>query len=172
MNTVHTAQILQSPPDHAIFHERGQPLSVAALSHSQATGWCCGGNTADCRLFGWQDISSSGLATKTLIFFYLGTNNAIKWQINQTTVNTNVHFTVDAIMYMYVNNLTGRDARYTMCEVEMITCTPNLASYMGPKRVVMKFDNLLCVIVRRCEQHAYYKLTNKRPTDTSFIDKK
>ena len=38
MNTVHTAWILQSPPDHAIFHERGQPLSVAALGHSQAAG--------------------------------------------------------------------------------------------------------------------------------------
>ena len=68
---------------------------------------------ADCRLFGWQDISSSGLATKTLNFFYLRTNNATKWQI-KTTVYTNVHFTVDAIMYMYVNNLTGGDSRYTM----------------------------------------------------------
>ena len=27
-DTVHTAQILQSPPDPAIFHERGQPLSA------------------------------------------------------------------------------------------------------------------------------------------------
>ena len=33
-----------------------------------------------------------------------------------------------------------------------------------------KFDKLLSVIVRRCEQHVYYKLTNKRTTDTLFID--
>ena len=26
-------------------------------------------------------------------------------------------------------------------------------------------------VVQRCEQHVYYKLTNKRPTNTSFIDK-
>ena len=31
--------------------------------------WSAGEHTADCRSFGWQDISSSGLATKTLIFF-------------------------------------------------------------------------------------------------------
>ena len=30
--TVHTARILQSPPDPAIFNERGQPLSIVALS--------------------------------------------------------------------------------------------------------------------------------------------
>ena len=48
---------------------------------------------------------------------------------------------------------------------------PSLASYMRPQRVVMKFDKLLSVIVRRCEKHVYYKLTNKRPTDTLFIDK-
>ena len=36
------------------------------------------------------------------IFFYLTTNNATKWQINQTTVHTNVYFTVDAIMHMYI----------------------------------------------------------------------
>ena len=85
--TVHTARILQSPPGNALFHERGQPLSVAALS-GQSFGQILnpggvvavvrGGNTADCRSFGLQDISSSGLATLTLIFFYLRTNNAIK----------------------------------------------------------------------------------------------
>ena len=45
-------------------------------------------------------------------------------------------------------------------------------AFMGPKRLVMKFDKLLSVIVRRCEKHVYFKLTNKRPTDTSFIDKR
>jgi len=39
------------------------------------------------------------------------------------------------------------------------------------KCVMMKFDKLLSVIVRRCEKHVYFKLTNKRPTDTSFTDK-
>ena len=34
--TVHTARILQSPPDPAIFHDRGQPLSVTALSRQSA----------------------------------------------------------------------------------------------------------------------------------------
>ena len=29
------------------------------------------------------------------------------------------------------------------------------------KGVVMKFDKLLSVIVRRCEKHVYFKLTNK-----------
>ena len=118
--TVHTAGILQSPPDPSIFHERGQPLSVTALSgqsaklsahlgNSQATGAVVvvhgRDNTVDCRSFGNQNPNR----------FYLRTNNATKWQINQTTVNSNVHFTVDAIMYMYVNNLTGlHDSRYTM----------------------------------------------------------
>ena len=35
----------------------------------------------------------------------------------------------------------------------------------------MKFDKLLSVIVPRCEKHVHFKLTNKRPTDTQFIDK-
>ena len=46
---------------------------------------------------------------------------------------------------------------------------PSLVSYMRPKHVVMKFDKLLSVIVRRCEQHIYYKLTNKRPTDKCLL---
>ena len=43
---------------------------------------------------------------------YLRTNNATKWQINKTTVNSNVHFTVDAIMYMTTWRV--RDSQYTM----------------------------------------------------------
>jgi len=50
-----------------------------------------------------------------------------KRQINQTTVYTYVHFTVDVIMCMYVNNLTVRDSRYTnynvrKCEVRCMDC--------------------------------------------------
>jgi len=78
----------------------------AHLGDSEATGCCCGSprgkHTMDWCLFGWQDINSSGLTTKTRIFFYLRTNNETKWQINQTTVDSNVHFTVDTIMYMSV----------------------------------------------------------------------
>ena len=40
-----------------------QPAKLSAHFSSH------GENTTDCRSFGWQDISSSGLATKTLIFF-------------------------------------------------------------------------------------------------------
>ena len=42
-------------------------------------------------------------------------------------------------------------------------------AFMRPKCVVMKCDKLLSVIVPRCKN--IFKLTNKRPTDTSFIDK-
>jgi len=34
-------------------------------------------------------------------------------------------------------------------------------AFMQPKRVVMRFDKLLSVIVPRCEKHVYFKLTNK-----------
>ena len=44
-------------------------------------------------------------------------------------------------------------------------------AFMRPKRVMMKFDKLLSVIIPRVEKHVYFKLTNKRPTDTMFIDK-
>jgi len=44
-------------------------------------------------------------------------------------------------------------------------------AFMQPKRVVMKFDKLLSVFMGRCEKHVYFKLTNKRPMDTLFIDK-
>jgi len=44
-------------------------------------------------------------------------------------------------------------------------------AFMQPKPVVMKYDKLLSVIVRRCKKHVYFKLINKRPTDTLFIDK-
>ena len=39
-------------------------------------------------------------------------------------------------------------------------------AFMRPKCVVMKCDKLLSVIVRRCKQHVYNKLTNKRLTQT------
>ena len=42
-------------------------------------------------------------------------------------------------------------------------------AFMWPKRVVMKFDKLLSVIVPRCEKHIYFKLTNKRSTDTCLL---
>ena len=35
--------------------------------------------------------------------------------------------------------------------------------------VVMKFDKLLSVIVRRCKKHVHFKLTNKRPTDRCLL---
>ena len=51
-----------------------RPAKLSAhLCDSQASGCCLGGprgeHTVYCRSFGWQDICSSGLATKTLIFF-------------------------------------------------------------------------------------------------------
>mgnify|MGYP007133256442 CR=1 FL=1 len=51
---------------------------------------------------------------------------------NQTTVYNNVHFTVDVIVYMYVNNLTGRwFSIYNVrkCEVERITSTLSSESH-------------------------------------------
>ena len=60
------------------------------------------------------------------------------------------------------------------CEVERITCKPvyevtSVHAFMRPKRVLMKFDKLLSVMVRWWEQHVYYKLTNKRPIDTCLL---
>jgi len=86
-----------------------------AYSPLNAVRWSRGKNTVDCRSFGWQEISKKK---------YLRTNNATKWQINQTTVDPNVHFTMDALMYMYVNNLTGpcfSIYNVCKCEVERIT---------------------------------------------------
>ena len=51
-------------PAPAIFHERGQPLSVAIL---KPQGAVAGEHTAEFLSFGWQDIRSSGLSTKTAI---------------------------------------------------------------------------------------------------------
>ena len=42
-------------------------------------------------------------------------------------------------------------------------------AFMQHKRVVMKFDKLLSVIVRRIEKHVYFKLTNNRQTDTCLL---
>ena len=111
----HRADFSKSPWPH----ERRQSLSATQLNcpliSAILTGFCDGGprggeHAPDCSLFGWQAICTymyvSGLATKTL--FYWRTNNATKWYINLTTVDSYVHFTVDAIMYMYVNNLTGQ----------------------------------------------------------------
>ena len=171
------AWILQSPPYTAIFHEltatflwrwAGPPAKLSAhLGVSQATGCCRGGllgkHTADCHSLWWQDISSSGLATKTLIFFILRTNNATKWQINQTTVDSNVHFTVDAIMYMYVNNLK--------CEVERKTCNPVQRVTYGPCFHAAQacsdeiWQSAQCHRVKVWKT-CQFKLTNKRPTDT------
>ena len=104
----------KSPPGPAIFHERGQPLFVAAVSWQSAQR-CY---QLNCPLI-WAILTPQGVVAvvrsgdkiSVVLFgnqnpnlFYLRTNNATKWQINQTTVYTNVHFTVDAIMYMCVNN--------------------------------------------------------------------
>ena len=110
--TVHAARILQNPLDPSIFHERGQPLSVASLSgqsdqlncpliwgDSQVIGCCRGGAR---RVAARSGDKISVILVWQPIFFYLTTNNATKWQINQTTVHTNVYFTVDAIMHMYI----------------------------------------------------------------------
>ena len=83
------------------------------------------------------------------------------------------------IMYMYVcKQLDGSvivDIQYSVkWRGKHVTQSSELHAahvFMRPKRVVMKIDKLLSVIVRRCEQHVYHKLTNKRSTDTLFIDK-
>ena len=106
-----TPRFFMSVDSHSLSRRRADsllncPLIWAILKPRVLSWWSKGrDNTVDCRSFGNQNPN----------LFYLRTNNATKWQINQTTVNSNVHFTVDAIMYMYVNNLTGlHDSRYTM----------------------------------------------------------
>ena len=105
--TVHTARTLQNPPTPRFF--------MSADSHSLSRRW------VDCLLIwailkprdavavvrGKKRRTATRWVTRNqnLNLFYLRTNNATKWQLNQTTVNTNIHFMVDAIMYMYVNNL-------------------------------------------------------------------
>ena len=89
----HSADFTKTPRP-AVFHERGQPLSVAEVP-----------DQLHC----------------PLIWAILKPHDAVA-VVNQTTVDTNVQFTVDAIMYMYVNNLTIHNVR--KCEVERIICNP------------------------------------------------
>ena len=79
-------------------------------------------------------------------------------------------------MYMYVNNLTGPwfYTMYASVKLRGIHVTQSSElhtahAFIRPKYLVMKCDKLLSVIVPRCKN--IFKLTNKRPTDTSFIDK-
>ena len=122
--TVHTVLILQRSPDPTIFHELEQPLSChgiertaklsACLGDSPATGCCRWGNTADCRSFGWQDISSSGLATKTLIFFYL---RKIMQQSDKSIKRLSIPMYISPWMPYCTCILTTwrvHDSRYTM----------------------------------------------------------
>ena len=102
----HSADFTKSP-DPAIFHERGQPLSVVALR---------------------------------------GQSTQRRDQLNCP------------LIWAVLKPLGGVAGGKTH-------------AFMQSKRVVIYFDKLLSVIVRRCEQHVCFKLTNKRPTDTLFIDK-
>ena len=62
-----------------------------------------------------------------------------------------------------------RDSRYTIYgsvkwRGKHVTQSSELHAthaFMQPKRVVIKFDKLLSVIVQRCEKQVYFKLTNK-----------
>ena len=70
------------------------------LGDSQATGVA-----ADCRSFGCQDISSSGLATKNGNLFYLRTNNATKTTKKTTFGNCWRVSTVTDLVLLHVHML-------------------------------------------------------------------
>jgi len=68
-------------------------------------------------------------------------------------------------LFFFINS-TVNLCTDTVHSAHILQSPPTLRFFMRTKRVVMKFDKLLSVIVRRCEQHVYNKLTSKRPTDT------
>jgi len=125
--TVHTVQIFQSRLNLAIFLSAGSHYLVAALSGQSAQHrdqlnclllWAilkpqgaiamvCGGKRGGLPVVRVTSYLYIWFGNQNPNLFYLRTNNATKWQINQTTVDSHVHFTEDTIMYMYVNNLTG-----------------------------------------------------------------
>jgi len=101
--------------------------SSAHLGDSQATGCCCGGprgNTADCSSFGWQDISSSGLATQTLI-----KSNDCRFQCTFHRGRHNVHvykqLAGSVILDIHCTQVwSGEENIVRKCEVERKTCNP------------------------------------------------
>ena len=109
--TVHTERIFQSHPDpmisatqlncplfSAILKPRGSVAVEKTCARLQLVWVTSYLYLHVCVWFGNENPN----------LFYWRTNNATKWYINLTTVDSYVHFTVDAIMYMYVNNLTGQ----------------------------------------------------------------
>ena len=108
----HRADFSKSPWPHDFSHPAKLP---ALFGDSQATGFCCGcPREKTCARLQLVWVTSYlylhacvWFGNKNPNLFYWRTNNATKWYINLTTVDSYVHFTVDAIMYMYVNNLTG-----------------------------------------------------------------
>ena len=102
--TVQTAGIFQSPRPRdfpwarTATLSRHCPLIWAILKQRGAVEVVLGVNTR-------RTTDRSGDKIFVPNHFYLRTNNAAKWQINRTTIDSNVYFTVDAIMYMYVNNM-------------------------------------------------------------------
>ena len=100
--TVHTVRIFKVPSTpHAESHYQILVMALSEQSGDSQATWCCrGGPQMTSYLYIWFGNPNPNL-------FYLRTNNATKWQINQTTVDSHLHFTVDTIMFMYVNNLTG-----------------------------------------------------------------
>ena len=78
-------------------------LIWAILKPQGAVSVVRGGNTADCLSFGWQeDISSSGLATKTLIFFIW---EQIMQQSDKSIKQLSIPMYISLCMNMLVINL-------------------------------------------------------------------
>ena len=88
--TVHTARIFQSQPDPAIFHDRGQTLSVTVCSKPRPAKLSAGKTHRGLPLVRVTRYLYFWFGNENPNRFYLRTNNATKWSVDFRYTNYNV----------------------------------------------------------------------------------